>query len=550
MPDTQFTRWIAQMRMLQGMQGALPETLIKRNIKEHSIPATGRGATRKITITPYNLHLFFEEDALPHVAQQKFGMDQWPPEEQQEEDSGLEHLVFTAQRRSKRISGALTIEDIDVDKGTYLTPKQMSMVLPNYDPDTFIAIAQEAGIGPTTIKGKGRTHWYLLDTEAMDKLPRRDLTEDEQSREIYTAGRRQRIVNTMDREHLPLDEGVWLLKSQAAALFENYTAHYFRGQAANLGIHHEKIFGVDRYFLKTEDLDQFPKKHLTDQDIKMIRRLGNVVHHQAIATAFDCSKLYIGILASGREKEGRTRERRIHSDERLASAIECYHDFSSGPARELIYTNVFFPLAGFMGKASVAEPYAFITPFLQLHIKVNGITNMMHNKMATTLKHCVMAQTLASMMDYAHETGELPRAVIDEIELPAMGQTWTITNHFYLGAKKELRMYFEKELNQSIQRLAEVLSTLGEFEQLYLVERFGLGVPATQVDWVPLSQRVMGEVFNMQPKEVSNREQELLGKLRLAKMQEYFRGFSYGLDKALSQAQQSYTVREAPKGML
>jgi hypothetical protein len=408
----------------------LPPDTIKANIKTHGLPASGRGPSRRITITPATIALFIRPDHIDEMAKH---FDFPEIDENAPTTNSLERVVYDATKKKRSFHKTSDgLEALDLDAGVYLTPAHFSDLLPNYDPTTFIENATEAKIPVTTIKKQGRQHWYLLNETTLKAIPRRNLKGKEIKNEIFTANRIQTIADEISATMPGLESGVWVLRSQGAKLLENYTAHYFKRQADTLEIKHEKIFGQLRYFVTKEDLQKFPKKHLTDRERRVIIKLTNLTDHQTIASGFKCATTYVGWLAANRDAPIRIRQNL--SNERLTEALYLWFDTPEGPARPIIYDKVLLPVAQLFGDTSTQEPAAFITPFYGLHKKVIGANFERNSSIEAALKHCVTCYTLDDMMHFAGSQKELPEAVLESTPLPHRKQNWTITNYFYLRA--------------------------------------------------------------------------------------------------------------------
>ncbi len=542
---TKTSRWTVNWKVLMDyQQRLLSQQEIKANIKEHSLPATGIGNSKQVTITPESIHLFFRPEYVAEIAQTIFGIDDLSSALSQSQ--GLEQLLYSADEKPIRMRGNLSLDQLDLEPGVYVTAQQFVTLLPNYDLDTFKAFSMEAGIPTRTIKGCGHLTWYTLNNNSIHRLPRRDLSADEQKREIVTSDRIPTLVDTISPDILG-DHGAWLLLSQGAQLFENYTTPYFRAEAAKHGIKHRKIFGKERYFITPTDLPKFQKKQLTTDDIHTVRRLANILHYDIIAGAFECSRGYIGILAHTREQEGRLQERRIHSDARLEQAIYCYFDYPTGPVRQLLYNHVFLPLAQKMGQTSTEDMETFITPFYGIHHRTRGFTKDKKEDIEQALAHIITCHTLADMLDYAQDNRELPRIVLNEEQLVERGQQWTLSNYFYLRAARHLRQCVEETLAQSITKYKEGLMLLSLPEQYYVMERYGLGNPPSQLDWTQPTQEILSHVLGLDPVEVSKLELRIMGLLRQPEFGPYIKDFAFDVWNFMQKLSREYRLPTIPR---
>lgn len=541
--DGQIQRLRVDLGTLQSYEGALPLDQIKRHIRQHNIPARGIGNAKVVTLTPANLYLFFRESYVDGFAKEKFGISDLS---QFQAETGLEQLIFSAQRKPIYHKGELSLDNLDLDGGVYLKPDQFASVLSEYDQNTFESFALEAGIPTTTIRGQANQTWYLLDNTTLDSLPQLTLSAVEQSLEIFDHKRIQRVVNRISRETLDLEKGVWLVAGQAAQLLENYTAHYFSNQARPLGIKREKVFGTERYFLKEPDLERFPKKQLTEGDLQVVRRLANIVKHGFVATMFECSAAYVANIAGPQQREGKVQSKKIFDDERFEQALYCYFDFPRGPTRGIIYEHVFLPLARLMGRTSIKEMQSFVSPFYLLHRRVKGIRLQQENEIKSVLRYCVTCYALHQIMDYAATHRELPVIVVNDTTLPGRGQKWTITNYFYMTAMQYFRQRFQDGLSPDILHYQEGLTGLSNDEQAYLSQRYGLNKSPQEVDWAQPTQEVMAVVLGSSGNEISAYELSIHGRLRQPDFHSFFDGFGFRVYAYLQGLKGEFSLPEKP----
>jgi len=504
-----------------GYDGVLPLEQIQRNIKSHRLPFRGCGNARMVTITPSTIQFFIKPSHIGKFAQDKFGIS-----DLSQVSTSKEQAIYDAHKRQQIFSGALTLDSLDILNGVYLLPDQCASVLPDYDPKTFLLFAKEAGLKPEEIPGQGHAGFYLLNMEILQRLPRLNLTEQERLFEIYTHKRIQQIASLITRESLDLEHGVWLLGSQAAKLMEKYTAAYFKRNATAAGIKRSDIFGTERYFVTKEGLEKLPNKQLTQDQIQMVTRLASFIGHDQVGSAFEISGTYVSILAGQTKGYEKAKGKNlIHSDSRLEQAIYAYFDFPTGPVRGLIYDNVLLPLSQLMGKTSTKEIGSFTTPYYLLHRNARGVREQREREIAELLEHCITCYTLREMMDFASTHRELPQVVTDEVPLPQLGNSWTITNYFYLTVMQHFRQRVSIGIQKQIESYQEGLTGLDPKEQDYLILRYGLNNTPDMIDWRQPTHEVIALAMNIPQKELSKLEGRIMAKLKQPDFHPYLGSF-------------------------